>query len=410
MTHRPDLQTFRSIGDALAGLVGVLDPDLVPLPEAARWWEALDRIERLAAGAKTLLARRVEESGAWERSGCRSAAEHLARVSGTGVGRARDQLAASNALPGLPATDSALRTGALSAAQVGEVASAAAVNPAAEGRLLDVAAQASISVLHTEALRARAAADPDDTYRRINRDRRLRMFTDAEGAWNLHARGTPDAGARIRAALEPLIDQILRDARRRRQPDPHDAYAFDGLLALAEHAHHEPRQPGTDRRYLALLRIDLDALTRGATEGDETCEITGIGPIPARVARELLGESIMKLVITRGVDVANITHPGRGPTAAQRIALLWQSPGCSVEGCARTRVEIDHREPWAATHHTRLDRLDPLCAHHHDQKHRRGWALTPGTGPRPFVAPHDPRHPRNTDRAGRADTPPRAPP
>ncbi len=263
---RPDLERLRTVGDGLADLVAVLDPDSVPLPEAPRWWEALDRIERLAAAAKTLLARRVEESGAWERSGCRSAAEHLARISGTGVGRARDQLAASNALPGLP---------------------------------------------------------------------------------------------------------------------------------------------GTDPRYLALLRIDLDALTRGAAEGDETCEITGIGPIPVRVARELLGESIIKLVVTRGVDVANVTHLGRGPTAAQRIALLWQSPACSVEGCARTRVEIDHREPWAATHRTRLDRLDPLCAHHHDQKHRRGWALTPGTGRRPFVAPHDPRHPCNTDRA---DAPPRAPP
>ncbi|MCZ7536845.1 MAG: hypothetical protein M5T61_13720 [Acidimicrobiia bacterium] len=85
MTHRPDLQTFRSIGDALAGLVGVLDPDLVPLPEAARWWEALDRIERLAAGAKTLLARRVEESGAWERSGV----PVRCRAPGAGIGDRR---------------------------------------------------------------------------------------------------------------------------------------------------------------------------------------------------------------------------------------------------------------------------------------------------------------------------------
>jgi BarA-like signal transduction histidine kinase len=41
-----------------------------------------------------------------------------------------------------------------------------------------------------------------------------------------------------------------------------------------------------------------------------------------RTARDLLGESIVKLVITNGVDVANVTHLGRGPTAAQRIALL----------------------------------------------------------------------------------------
>jgi hypothetical protein len=41
-----------------------------------------------------------------------------------------------------------------------------------------------------------------------------------------------------------------------------------------------------------------------------------------RTARDLLGESIVKLVITNGVDGADVTHLGRGPTAAQRIALL----------------------------------------------------------------------------------------
>src|SRR5437763_3120316 len=117
----------------------------------------------------------------------------------------------------------------------------------------------------------------------------------------------------------------------------------------------------------------------------ETCEISGIGPIPARTARELLGESILKLVITKGVDVLNVTHLGRGPTAAQRIALLWSSPQCTVEGCARTRVEIDHRIPYAQTGHTRLDELDPLCKHHHDRKHHDGWALVEGIGKRRMV-------------------------
>jgi len=107
-------------------------------------------------------------------------------------------------------------------------------------------------------------------------------------------------------------------------------------------------------------------------------------------SRELLGDSIMKLVITRGVDVANITHLARGPTAAQRIALLWQSPTCTVEGCARTRVEIDHRVPWARSQHTLIDELDPLCSHHHDQKHRYARALIEGTGPRPIVPPGPP--------------------
>ena len=52
-------------------------------------------------------------------------------------------------------------------------------------------------------------------------------------------------------------------------------------------------------------------------------QIAGLGPIPVSTARELLGESILKLVITKGVDVVNVVHLGRAPTAAQRVALLW---------------------------------------------------------------------------------------
>jgi hypothetical protein len=113
------------------------------------------------------------------------------------------------------------------------------------------------------------------------------------------------------------------------------------------------------------------------------------------VARELLGEAILKLVITDGVDVRNVTHLGRGPTAAHRAALLWMNPTCSVQGCPRSRLEWDHREPWAQTRHTRLDELDGLCAFHHDLKTRCGYALIPGSGKRAFVPPDDPRHPTN---------------
>ena len=130
------------------------------------------------------------------------------------------------------------------------------------------------------------------------------------------------------------------------------------------------------------------------SQGEELCEIAGVGPVPVSVAREVLGEAIVKLVITDGVDVANVTHLGRGPTAAQRAALLWTNPTCSVQGCPRQRIEYDHQKPWAQTRHTRLDELDPLCGFHHDLKTRLGYALVPGKGKRAFVAPDDPRHPR----------------
>lgn len=120
-----------------------------------------------------------------------------------------------------------------------------------------------------------------------------------------------------------------------------------------------------------------------------------MGPVPVPVAKDLLGEAVLKLVITKGVDVANVTSLGRGATAAMKVALAWTSPTCTVEGCSRTHTENDHRIDWAITRHTRLAELDPLCDGHHDKKTRDGWALVDGTGKRAMVPPDDPRHPRH---------------
>ena len=88
---------------------------------------------------------------------------------------------------------------------------------------------------------------------------------------------------------------------------------------------------------------------RGSVEGDEVCEIAGLGPIPVRVARELLGDAILKLVITKGVDVAE-RHPPRTvrhrrPTGRAVVAVTRVH---RAMGCTRTyRLENDHRDDWA---------------------------------------------------------------
>ena len=121
--------------------------------------------------------------------------------------------------------------------------------------------------------------------------------------------------------------------------------------------------------------------------------IDGLGPIPVTEARLLMGECILKAVVTNGVAVANVTHLGRGPTVAQKIAMLWSTPSCSREGCNRTVVQYDHRIDWRFPRHTRLDETDPLCTHDHDNKTLHGWALVEGSGRRPMVPPGHPQHP-----------------
>jgi hypothetical protein len=268
---------------------------------------------------------------------------------------------------------------------------------------LNTARKATLRDLKDECGRVKAAADPDreTTVRRIHCERSVRTYTDADGAWNLHARGTAAAGARVEAALRPLVEAEFTTARGDGRRESFEAYRFDALVtAVTRPPTATATTDGARARrenvsHLGLLRVDLAALRRGEPADGEYCEITGIGPIPVSAARELLGESILKLVITKGVDVLHVTHLGRGPTVAQRVALLWQQPECIVEGCNRRHTEIDHREDFARTRHTRLDELEPNCDEHHDKKTYQGWALVEGTGKRPMVPPDDPRHPNN---------------
>jgi hypothetical protein len=384
---------------ALRELVDELDPHAVPLCEAPKMWRKFDQVERLAASAKLLLAPRVDEAGEWKRKGYRSAAEQLAADAGTTVAAAKAMLATSKRVAEQPKTERALRAGDLSGPKAELVAGAVEVDPGSADRLLALAKTAPVARVKEETLRTKAAVNADENHERIRQERYAAGGTDAEGAWNFHARGPVDDGAVFVKVLEEITDEFFKQAHKEGRQEPRTAYAFDALVEMARRASGEragEKKKSKAPQLLGLVRVDHSALVRGRVEGDEVCEIAGLGPIPVRVARDVLGDAVVKLVITKGVDVANVTHLGRGPTVAQKIALWWTTPQCTSLDCTRVqRIQFDHREEWRKTHHTRLDQGDGLCGHCHDLKTYSGWALVAGAGQRPMVPPDDPRHPKN---------------
>jgi hypothetical protein len=60
---------FTAICRQLEAVVHELDPALLAPVDAVRVLTEVDKIERLAAAAKTLLAPRAAESGRWRRDG-----------------------------------------------------------------------------------------------------------------------------------------------------------------------------------------------------------------------------------------------------------------------------------------------------------------------------------------------------
>jgi len=189
--------------DLLQEVLNGLDPEVLAPSFAAELVEEFSRVERLGAAGKTLAARRVAASGIWRTSGERSPAHWMARQTGASIGQAITTLETADRLCDLPATDQALRAGQLSETQANQIASAAANAPSSESDLLKVAATEGVAALRERCAKIKATAGSNESARHeaIHRSRRLRHWTDPEGAFRLDAKLTCEAGAVVLAAL-----------------------------------------------------------------------------------------------------------------------------------------------------------------------------------------------------------------
>ena len=427
------LDHLATVTDQLRSSLAELDPERLSGPDAARLLAAFAEVERLASAGKLLAARRVESSNVWRRSGHRSAAAHIAEATGTGIGPAISALETARHLGSLPATDEAVRQGLLSETQVKEIAGAAILQPDAEQSLVDAAGQQPLSVLKLRCKRVRAAGqDPASSYEAIRKGRYLRNWVEDSGAVRFDARLTPDEGARLLASVTAEAARLGGEARRAGLDESAKALAADALVDLASGrslalsargdrggdpgSTRQPRDPvsegtGDGPTSVIHVRVDHAALLRGHVEGDELCEIPGIGPIPVDVARRLAVDSILNVLVTDGVDVTTVARASRSIPVALRRALIERDPECVVPGCdTRDRLEIDHIRTYADGGETSLANLARLCHWHHYLKTYHGHLLERGdatdAGGDPgsrwrWIAPADPPVvPRHIRRSG----------
>ena len=370
--------------------------------EAVRLVDGFAEIERLAGLCRTLAAARVADSGAWRGQGDRSPAHWMARRAGTSVGQAHRELDTVAALDGLAATAQALVGGGLSLDQAAQVTRAAGVDPGAEDELLSTAQAGSLAELKKAADRREAAGchNSEQRFARVRAGRFFRHGTDHLGGFRAEMYTTPEDGARLLAGLRPWFRQLSRAAHAAGQSEPVEAVMVDALVQAVT-----TTSPGGDvepavraggkgsgggyRDCKVIVRVDHTALVRGHTHPGETCEISGVGPLPVFTVRDMINEAaFVAAVVTRATDIVGVTHLGRRPTALQTTALQWRDPQCCVQGCpADGYLEIDHRTGWAITRRTTVTELDPLCSCHHCLKTNHGYRLDPGTGKRPMRPP-----------------------
>lgn len=384
-------QSLLAVRDAVAAYAGAYDPRR--LGRAALQLEQQRVIEtvNMLCTLRALNAARLAEFGSRDEKG--QALRDLAQASGTSLKQAERAIATGRALLEGPDLGQAARSGQLSADQLAIIAETAAECPGTAARLVRMAPQRSLAELAAEAARLRSAGCDGEARRaRVHARRALRQWTGPEGTWHLRAEGTPEAGAAVMAAINAAGDEAFQKARGQGRREAPEAYAFDGLVALAQ---------GTGRKGTKvdlLVRIDHSVLMRGYALEGEVCDIAGFGPTTPQAVMELMEaqDPFISVVLTKGDDVVGVTNLGRRPNKKQRTALDWVFPSCAAQGCAVRAcwLQSDHREDWAFTHFTRLELLDRLCPHHHRLKTYKGWMLVEGKGKRPFVPPDDARHPR----------------
>src|ERR1700691_904105 len=202
-------KAVKDIGAYIAGL----EPDLITSAQAVELFGLFAELTRLASAGQVLLGPRAAESDAWKIEGHRSRASWVAKEPGIGLGEAIATLETAQHLRSLPATTEALRSGALSAPQVGEIAAAAVERPSAEVELIEAAATGTLKGLKDLSRRVRAAAGSAQAenlrYEAVRKSRFFRHWSDHDGGVRGEFKLTPDDGARMLGALEMRANELF---------------------------------------------------------------------------------------------------------------------------------------------------------------------------------------------------------
>ena len=379
------------LGEVLAAvrsLVAGFEVDGLDAYEAAQVVEQCVEAERLLAFVRVTAAATLEDKALWRREGFRSVAQWMASKTGTAVGPAIATMEMVSMLADLPVVAEAFRAGRLSEAQAREIAAVASEVPDAEEQLVEAAGKLTLRSLQEECRRVEAAAavDEDDRYRRVHRSRQIRSWVDRHNVARMSFRGTPDELAIVMTELDRRTGVIAEGAIRGRWFESWDAHRVDALVEMCMPDGDESAPPAS----MIHVVVDHDALMRGHTVGGERCEIPGIGPIPVTLARQMSEDCILKVLLTKGVDVMAVAHGGYTIPAHLRTALDVRDPKCIVPGCDyHRRLQKDHRNAFGRTRVTKLEDLAHLCPHHHYLKTFCGYTYRGGPGTWEWIPPEN---------------------
>jgi HNH endonuclease len=365
--------------------------------------ERLSQVQRVASSGVALFAPVVVETGSFAKQGHSSAPDWLGSVSGSSAGAAKGLLSAAGRAASSPELTEALHEGELSTDQLKLVTKTAGEVSGATGELLGLIEE---GVSHkeltdtSEQMRSAARSRENERVRRerVNATRHFRWHKDENG-------GIRFGGFCDEVAWSHVAPVLEADAKRRfkaagSEGDSLEAYRLDAFIDLMgsgppgvpANSGDAPPRPSRSARPRTVVIINAESLRRGTTQGDEICEIEGIGTVSVAAATELIGEGGLQYLVKEGFDIKTMTKSTRSVDNYIDTALLVRDRACARPGCGkRLGLERDHwRVDYKDGGPTELDNLCRLCPDCHDLKTYGGWKLTGGPGHWGWVGPANP--------------------
>lgn len=393
------------LGSAIALLEkanAALEPELLDSAGAREALAAYAQIRRLADFGIAALARKLDDAAT------------VARTTGTPIGSARATIDLGKNLEAAPELAVALQTGAVSAEQAKEIASAEASAPGVVDELVKTA---NSEPFHAFKDRARAIKLQAEQHNGLSAKQRAarsaRHYSDELGMTHIHLTLEPLVATPIVNRAEADAERLYRNTKKesRGTPEPFERYLADALVDMLR-----GNGKGRTTRPELVVLVDYETIKNGwEVTPAGISKIPGVGPVDPKDARAVAQDALINIVIREGEDLRHFKRFGRYVPPEINIALeLGQAPVFNGPVCAdcgnRFRPERDHIEPVASDGPTALTNIEPRCHPCHVAKteaDRKAGKLTPrpppGGGP-PGGGITGPRTGRNV----RPPEPPRA--
>jgi hypothetical protein len=319
----------------------------------------------------------------WELGGHRSCAHWLAFRTGFDLGACRERVRAARALANLPLTSASMSRGELSFSKVRALSRVA--TPENEGDLLDLARGCTAAQLERVVRGFKLGSRQDEVERERERlkSRRLSVFPDDEGMYEVKGRLTPEQGALLMRAIEAASDSLYREKSVSAETSSQGSARLraDALALLAERAlaagfgESAPVSGTKAERYQVLLHVDADTLKSDGS-GLGQSELEDGTRVSAETSRRLACDgAVVGIGHASDGSVLGVGRRTRTIPPAVRRALEARDRGCRFPGCGLRFTDAHHVKHWADGGETKLENLLLLCSHHHRLVHEQGWRV-----------------------------------